>query len=162
MKLNQLSYLIAIIQSGSLSKAAATLGIAQPALSRQMRQLEQDIGAPLLYRHGRGIRATEQGAQFAARVEPLLKELMQAKLDVRSSLDEPAGEISLGMPPSLSAGIGAPLARNFMKRFPKVKLHILEAFSGFVNEWLVNGRVDIAILNAARRTPSVRMDPLLT
>ena len=162
MRLKQLNYLIAIIQSGSLSKASAQLGIAQPALSRQIRQLEQEVGMPLFYRHGRGISPTEKGAQFAATIEPLLDGLAQAKSELGASVGVLSGQITLGLPPSLCAGVGAALIRDFTKRFPKVQLHVLEGMSGFVNEWLVNGRVDMAVLNSARRAPSIRMDPLLT
>jgi LysR family nitrogen assimilation transcriptional regulator len=162
MELRQLSYFLTILQSGSLSKASATLGVAQPALSRQIRQLEEELGLQLLYRHGRGIRPTEEGAQFASTVEPLVRDLLQAKSEIKESLGNPAGEIRFGVPPSLSAAIGAPLIRGFMTRFPQVKLHVIDGFSGFVNEWLTNGRVDMAVLNTARRSPYIRMDPLLT
>ncbi|HEY4202852.1 MAG TPA: LysR family transcriptional regulator [Devosiaceae bacterium] len=162
MKLNQLTYLVTIANYGSLSKAAAVLGVAQPTLSRQLRDLEDEVGVPLLYRHGRGTSPTEHGAAFVDAIKPHIEGILQAKADLRASLEIPSGEISLGIPPSLSAGIGAALVRNFCTHYPQIKLHILEGFSGFVNEWLVNGRVDMAILNAARRTASVQMEPLIT
>ena len=67
----------------------------------------------------------------------------------------------MGMPPSLSATIGADLVSSFLDRFPQVRLHLIDGFSGYVNEWLAAGRLDMAIINNARKSPYVRMDPLL-
>jgi LysR family nitrogen assimilation transcriptional regulator len=162
MELRQLNYFLAVVKAGSFSKAASVLGIAQPALSRQIRQLEEELGVELFYRHGRGIRPTEEGGQFEATVTPLMRDLAQARTDLRAAAKVPAGEIAFGMPPSLSTVIGADLVRDFRTRFPQVRLHIIDGFSGFVNEWLVDGRVDMAVVNNARRSPYVRMDTLLT
>ena len=162
MELRQLQYFLAVAESGSLSRAAAVLGIAQPALSRAVRQLEEASGTQLFYRHGRGIRLTEQGAHFQAAVEPLVRGLLQAGDDLKASAGVPAGSIAFGMPPSMSALLGARLVEIFLERYPRVKLQIVDAFSGYVNEWLVAGRLDLAIVNGARRSAHVKVDPLLT
>src|SRR5262245_6691787 len=162
MELRQIEYFLAVVDSRSFTQASAVLGVAQPALSRQVRQLEDELGVRLLYRHGRGVRLTEEGAQFHAGVEPLLRELRQAVHDLRATANVPAGEISLGMPPSLSATIGASLVQTFRRKYPQVRLHIVDGFSGFVNEWLVAGRVDMAVINQARRSPCIRSDELLS
>ena len=162
MELRQLRYFLAVAENGSLSQASAVLGIAQPALSRAVRQLEASLQTQLFYRHGRGIRLTEKGAQFQATVDPLVRNLLQAGNDLRAGAGVPVGSISFGMPPSMSALIGAHLVENFLKRYPQVKLQIIDAFSGYVNEWLVAGRLDLAIINGARRSAHVSMDPLLT
>ena len=162
MELRQLQYFLAVAESGSLSRASAILGIAQPALSRAVRQLEEGLQTQLFYRHGRGIRLTERGAQFHAAVDPLVRSLLQAGEALRASAGVPAGSIAFGMPPSISAVIGARLVETFLQRYPQVKLQIIDAFSGYVNEWLVAGRFDLAIINGARRSAHVSMDPLLT
>ena len=79
MELRQLQYFLAIAASESFSKASSVLGIAQPALSRAIRLLEEELRSQLFYRHGRGIRLTEEGAQFLATVGPLVQDLLQAK-----------------------------------------------------------------------------------
>jgi LysR family nitrogen assimilation transcriptional regulator len=162
MELRQLRYFLAVADNGSLSKASAVLGIAQPALSRAVRQLEQALHTQLFYRHGRGIRLTEQGTQFQATIDPLIRSLLQAGDDMRAGAGVPVGSISFGMPPSMSALLGARLVETFLKRYPQVKLQIIDAFSGYVHEWLVAGRLDLAIINGARRSPHLSMDPLLT
>jgi LysR family nitrogen assimilation transcriptional regulator len=162
MELHQIEYFLALVESRSFTKASVVLAVAQPVLSRQIRQLEAELGVRLFYRHGRGVRLTEEGAQFQASVEPLLRELRQAVQDLRASSKVPAGEISLGMPPSLSATIGASLVQTFRSKYPQVRLHIVDGFSGFVNEWLVTGRVDMAVINEAGRPALVRADNFLS
>src|SRR5262245_38043825 len=162
MELRQIEYFLSVLQHRSFTNASAVLGVAQPALSRQIRQLEEELGVQLLYRHGRGVKPTEEGAQFQAGVEPLLRELRQIGDDLHAASKAPAGEISIGMPPSISSTIAAPLVESFRERHPQVRLHIVDGFSGFVNEWLVAGRIDMAVINHARRSPLVRADSLLS
>ena len=162
MELQQLQYFLAVSASGSLSKASAVLGVSQPSLSRAMRRLEQAVGTQLLYRHGRGIRLTDSGLQFRSAIEPSVRDLMGARDVLKSSVSVPDGRLSMGMPPSLSAVIGSRIVEVFLERYPGVKLRLVDAFSGYVNEWLVSGRLDVAVINSARRSPQVRMDPLLS
>jgi LysR family nitrogen assimilation transcriptional regulator len=162
MELRQIEYFLSVLEHQSFTNASAVLGVAQPALSRQIRQLEEELGVQLLYRHGRGVKPTEEGIQFQASVEPLLRELGQIRNDLQASSKMPAGEISIGMPPSISSTIAASLVESFRERHPQVRLHIVDGFSGFVNEWLVAGRIDMAVINQARRSPLVRADCLLS
>jgi LysR family nitrogen assimilation transcriptional regulator len=127
-----------------------------------VRQLEAAVGTQLFYRHGRGIRLTEKGEQFQAAVEPPVRQLRAAKDALKSSVDVPTGSISIGMPPSVSAVVGSRIVEEFVRRYPRVKLRLVDAFSGYVNEWLVSGRLDMAVINGARRSQHVRMEPLLT
>ncbi|MBN8942902.1 MAG: LysR family transcriptional regulator [Rhizobiales bacterium] len=162
MELRHLQYFLGVAEAGSLSKASTVLGIAQPALSRAIRLLETEVAAQLFYRHGRGIRLTEEGAQFQATIAPLVRDLLLAKDELRNTASVLSGSVTFGMPPSMSAAIGSRLVEVFLERHPQVRLQIVDAFSGYVNEWLVSGRVDMAIINNARRSPYVRMDPLMT
>lgn len=161
MELRQLKYFLTVTEAGSLSKAASIASVAQPALSRQIRQLEEEIGVHLFYRHGRGIRLTEEGAQFHAAIAPLLHELDQIKSELGEASRVPAGDITFGMPPSMSAAIGAEIVSQFFALYPQVKLHLVDGLSGYVNEWLAAGRIDMAVINNARKAPYIRMDPLL-
>ena len=124
MELRQLQYFLAVADNGSLSKASTVLGIAQPALSRAVRQLEDALQTQLFHRHGRGIRLTERGTQFQVSVDSVVRKLLQAGTDLRAGADIPAGSVSFGMPPSMSAVIGARLVETFLKRYPRVKLQV--------------------------------------
>ena len=161
MELQQLKYFLAVGDNNSLQKAAALLGIGQPALSRNIRQLEEDLGVHLFYRNGRGVSLTEAGVQFRGAVAPLVHDLLQARLDLTAESETLSGVISFGMPPSIAAAIGARIVRVLLEKYPKVRLQIVEGFSGHINEWIVSKRVDMAVVSLARRSSSIRMDPLL-
>jgi LysR family transcriptional regulator, nitrogen assimilation regulatory protein len=162
MEFRQLERFLAIAENDSISRASSILGIAQPALSRQIRQLEAELGAQLFYRHGRGIRLTEAGAAFRSTITPLVSKLLRARSDFTAGSGVVAGSLHVAMPPTMSQVIGPRVVQVFLARFPKVKLQISEGFSGYVNEWMVAGRVDMAIINKGRRSPATHMDPLLT
>lgn len=162
MEIRQLEYFLAIIEGGSLSKAATVVGVAQPALSRQIRQLEEELNVQLFYRHGRGTRLTREGEQLQVVVAPIIRDLAQVKSELREASNLPTGTITFGMPPSMSSAIGAEIVTQFSAQFPHVKLHLVDGLSGFVNEWLAAGRIDMAVINNARRSSYIRMDYLMT
>jgi len=161
MELRQLQYFLSVADSPSLSQAANVMGIAQPALGRQIRTLENELGVALFYRHGRGVQLTKAGESFRSAIAPLIRNLVQAKIDISANSAIPSGSITCGMPPSISATVGARLIKNFLEQFPAVTLHLVDGFSGYVNEWLVDGRVDIAVLNNARHSPQIETESLL-
>jgi LysR family transcriptional regulator, nitrogen assimilation regulatory protein len=162
MELQQLERFLLIAENDSISRASSVLGIGQPALSRQIKELEDEIGTQLFYRHGRGIRLTEAGKSFRSTISPLIKKLHQAKSDFKTGSCTATGEIHVAMAPTISQAIGPRIVQAFHAQFPNVKLHMSEGFSGYVNEWLVAGRVDMAVLNKGRRSIAIRMDALLT
>jgi LysR family transcriptional regulator, nitrogen assimilation regulatory protein len=162
MELQQLERFLTIAESDSISRASSILGIGQPALSRQIKELEDELGAQLFYRHGRGIRLTEAGAAFRSTISPLVSKLLQARAEFKIDSRAATGSLHVAMPPTMSQVIGPRVVQNFLARFSKVKLHISEGFSGYVNEWMVAGRVDMAIVNKGRRSATTYMDPLLT
>lgn len=161
MELRQLEYFLAVADSSSFSRASAVTGVAQPSLSRQVRQLEEELGVDLFYRHGRGVQLTDDGARFRTQISPLLRELAQAASDLANGAAKPSGAILLGMPPSICALIAAPLVRSIYEQFPQVKLQVIEGFSGHINEWLMSNRLDMAVVNNARRSPYITMEPML-
>jgi LysR family nitrogen assimilation transcriptional regulator len=161
MELRQLEYFLAVADSSSFSRASAITGVAQPSLSRQVRQLEEELGVDLFYRHGRGVQLTEDGLTFRTRISPLLRELAQAASDLANAAAKPTGAILLGMPPSICALIAAPLVKSIYEQFPQVRLQVIEGFSGHINEWLMGNRLDMAVVNNARRSPYITMEPML-
>lgn len=145
-----------------MAKAATIINVTQSALSRQIGALEEELKVRLFYRHGRGISLTREGEQFHAVVEPTIRDLAQVSSGLREASDVPAGSVSCGMPPSMSAAIGAEVVNDFTAKFPQVNLHLVDGFSGFINEWLAADRLDMAVVNKARRSPYIRMDYLMS
>jgi LysR family nitrogen assimilation transcriptional regulator len=161
MDLKQLTYFVHVAEMGSFSKAAAALSVAQPALSRQVRNLEQQLGSALLYRNGRGVSLTEAGAAFFRRVKVILDDLDRARQEVGELAGMPGGTVVLGTPPTVSQVMVTPLIKRLRERYPQISLQVHEAFSGFVNEWLASGRLDVAVLYNAPRTRHLQTERLL-
>jgi LysR family nitrogen assimilation transcriptional regulator len=160
MELRQLRYFLQIADLKSFSRAASTVDIAQPALSRQIRKLEEELGTELFYRDGRGALLTDAGKQYYDKVRAVLRQLDQAQTDVLASRDVPTGEVVLGVPPQLGAVLIAQVIRRFRDRFPTARVRVSEGFSIQVAEWLNIGRLDLGFVYepaAYRNLESVMM-----
>ncbi|MCE2659815.1 MAG: LysR family transcriptional regulator [Rubrivivax sp.] len=165
MNLKQLETFVRVAEIGSFSKAALVLDTVQPALSRQVRQLEIDLHVTLLERTGRGVVLTEAGKRLFEHSVGILALVARAREDLEASRDEPAGRVVLGMPPSLGRQLTVPLVETFKREWPKAQLAVVEALSAHVAEWIATGRVDIGLLynpepHAALETEPLRAEPL--
>ncbi|KAA0121929.1 LysR family transcriptional regulator [Methylobacterium sp. P1-11] len=146
MDLRQLRYFAQIAESGNVSRAAEVLRIAQPSLSQQMLNLEEELGVDLLFRHARGVTPTELGLKFYEHARRILQEVERAKEVVRSQATSPSGRISVGLPTSACRGLSLPLYRAISDALPNITLHVVEAMSGTLDEWIQSGRLDVALL----------------
>lgn len=146
MDLRQLRYFVTIVEEGSFSKAAYRLHVAQPALSQHVRNMEIDLGTDLLFRSSQGVRPTEAGETLVRHARMMLNHLEAAKEDVRRVQREPEGEVRFGMPGTVSQMLCVPLLSEARRRYPKIKLRVAEAMSGFVQDWLKEGKIDLGIL----------------
>lgn len=161
MEMRQLKYFVEIVQRGSFSRAAKSLAIAQPALSRQVRLLEEELGAPLLYRNGRGVTMTAAGEIFLAHAREVLERIARAERDVAGLLGTPRGEVVLGLPPSVSAVMLRRIVVAVAEQYPQISLRIQEGFSGTVAEWLLAGKVDLAIIYERHQPQNAQAERLL-
>lgn len=161
MEIRQLRYFQTVAELGSYSRAAALLRISQPAISRQVQKLEEELEARLLVRHGHGVNVTDAGARLLERSHQILRELEQTKAEIRSESEEPGGIVSFAVPPGAGHYIVPTLAARFHAQFPRVHLQILGGFSGYIQEWLGVGRVDVGILHAPAPMRSITLMPLL-
>jgi LysR family nitrogen assimilation transcriptional regulator len=146
MDLRQLRYFVTIADVGSFSKAAHRLHVAQPALSQHVRNMEIDLGVELLHRSPRGVRPTEAGETLLRHARLILGQMESAREAVHGSRREPAGEVRFGMPGTISQMLCLPLIVEARRRYPKVKLRVAEAMSGFVLDWLREGKIDLGVL----------------
>lgn len=143
MDIRRLIYFSRIGKSGSISKAAELLGISQPALSRQMRLLEESLGTPLFERHPRGVELTNKGKRLHQRIdEPLL--------EIEASLREVSGKqdrtVSIGLLQTVADLLASPLTRRLNAEFPGMTFQILEGSMNNLVSWLVSGKVILAII----------------
>ncbi len=146
MDVKQLRYFAAIAEQGSLSAAAARIGIAQPSLSQHVINLEQELGVTLLLRSPRGVTLTESGELLLTRAREILDAVGRAREEVRLSGEHPHGAVTFGLPSSVSMVLSVPLAETVRLSLPKVRLRVAEAMSGFIQSWLEEASIDLGIL----------------
>ncbi len=161
MDLKQLATFVQVAETGSFTRAAMQLRVAQPALSRQVRALEVELRMPLFERNGRGVTLTDAGRRLLAHGRGILQQVDRARQDLEEQRGGAAGALSIGMPPSLSRTLTAPLVDAFRHRFPKATLTIVEGLSSYLVEWLAQGRVDTALIYNAEPSPALDLQPLL-
>ncbi|WP_420392820.1 LysR family transcriptional regulator [Acuticoccus sp.] len=161
MEIKQLRYFKRVADAGSVSRAAAALSVAQPAVSRQIANLEESLGTPLFFRNGRGVKLTDAGQQLYAHANEILESIRQAEQDVRDTVGVARGTILIGSMPTVIRYLAPPLLRRVAKTHPELELEFTEGLSGYVNEWLSNGLLDVAILHDATRTQHFLTEPLL-
>jgi len=161
MDLKQLEYFVRVAELGSFTRAAVSLDIAQPALSRQVRLLEVELHQSLLIRNGRGAVPTEAGKLLLAHGRGILHQVERAREElgrVRGSL---AGRVAVGLPTSLARVLTVPLTRTFRAELPDATISISEGLSVGMQESLMSGRLDIAVIYNAQPTPETEVSPLL-
>lgn len=155
MELKQLQYFVQIVKSGSFSSASGTLHIAQPALSRHVRALEEEFGIQILVRTGRGVDLTPAGQELLAGGTALIEQarnLSNAMARFRGTL---AGEATIGLPPTVGKILALPLVQEIANHHPMVDLRLVEGFSGIMLEWLKAGRIDAAVIYQTGRNTDV-------
>jgi LysR family nitrogen assimilation transcriptional regulator len=161
MELKQLKYFLCVAELGSFSKAAIKLSVAQPNLSRQIRSLEEELKAPLFHRNGRGTVLSEAGRRLEDHARRIVAAVEQAGAEIAAMHATPGGTIAIAMPPSIGWVLTVPLIRRCKQEFPTIALHVVDAFSGHVMEWLSTGAIDIGVVYNAPRHSSLLTEPLL-
>lgn len=161
MEIKQLRYFLAVADVGSFSKAAVLLSVAQPVLSRQIRSLEEELGAELFYRNGRGIVVSEAGETLVTHARLIVTTAQAIRTDIEAMQDDPRGRLIIAMPPTAATILSVPLIERFRENYPRIKLNIQECYSGHALEWLSTGRVDVAVLYDAPKTSTLTTEPLI-
>jgi len=161
VELRQLRYFVAIVDHGSLSRAARVLHIAQPALTQQIRQLEEELDTQLLHRSAQGVLATDAGKTFYEHAQAILKQVGDAKSAVAQSAAKPAGTVALGIPQSVSGALALPLLVAVRETYPEISLQLTEELSGNLIEQLRSGRINLAVLFDDGQLHAFSMIPLI-
>ena len=159
--IRELRSFVQVVRSGSISRAAARLHIAQPAVSRQIQKLEEELGKPLVRRHGRGVTATDAGAVLLDRAEALLRQFDQLSEDVLGGEESVTGHVVLGVPPAAGLLIAPEAVKLFRQRYPNASLQIREGISSLLEEWLLDRRVDVAVLHNPPALGDIAITPVL-
>lgn len=156
-----LRYFQAVAEFGSYSRGAEFLRISQPAVSRQIRGLELELGRQLFVRHSHGVHLTDAGRMLLERSQAILRQFDQARDDIRRGLAGPSGTVTLAVPPAAGNFLIPALATRFTASYPNVFLKVVAGFSGYIHEWLVRGQVDLACLHDPVPQPGFTIVPLV-
>ncbi|PUA18327.1 LysR substrate-binding domain-containing protein [Glaciimonas sp. PCH181] len=148
MEIRQIKYFLAVVDSGSVSRAAGRLFVAQSALSKQISDLETDLDVQLLHRTRSGVFPTESGKVFYEYGKAILKQIGDAREAVHFSSEAIVGNVVVGVPQSASVALALPLINAVQVRLPNVSLHINEELTGNLLEQLWQGRVDLAVFTS--------------
>src|SRR3954451_6269492 len=159
--LKQLTALVTVADVGSVTKAARLLHLVQPAITRQIRTLEDELGVALFDRTRQGMVPTPAGERLVDRARRVLQELERAQAEIRPTPGEVAGIVTVGVLASVIDPLVQPLVATVGARYPGVELRILTAFSGHLQQWLDAGDLDLSLLYNLADTPSLAVTPLL-
>jgi LysR family nitrogen assimilation transcriptional regulator len=162
MDLKQIEYFVRVAELGSFTRASVALDVAQPALSRQVRLLETELRHNLLIRNGRGVIPTEAGKILLEHGRGVLHQIERLREELARERGGLVGRVALGMPPSLSKVLTVPLTRAFRAELPDAVLSIGEGLSMGMQEALVDGRLDVALLYNAAPSPDLDLTPVIT
>jgi LysR family transcriptional regulator, nitrogen assimilation regulatory protein len=157
LDLRTLRYFVAIADAGSLNAAAATISIAQPALTRAMRELERSVGVALLHRTSRGVRLTAAGVSLYAAAQRMLSEAQRIRQELEGHTQVRESLVTLGAPPTL-ARVLVPGIFETCRRKVGMRLSVRESFTPVLIEWLGKGLIDVAVIT---KTATTARAPLL-
>ena len=161
MDLKQLEYFVRVAEMGSFTRAAIALNVAQPALSRQIRLLEVELRQNLLKRNGRGASPTEAGQLLLEHGRGILHQVERAHEELARARSGLSGKVALGLPPSVARVLTVPLTRAFREKMPDAHLSISEGLTAAMQESLLNGRLDIALLYNPEATAGLEISHLV-
>jgi LysR family nitrogen assimilation transcriptional regulator len=161
MDLKQLELFVTVADLGGFSRAARVLGVAQPAISRQVRSLEVELRQSLLLRNGRGATPTEAGKRLLQHARGILQQVDRARRDVDDTKGASVGKVVVGLPPTAARHLTVPFVREFRQRYPRASLSIVEGLSSTIQEWLAVGRVDVGLVYNPTASPAIDFRILL-
>jgi DNA-binding transcriptional LysR family regulator len=145
MELRHLRYFVAVAGEENVSRAALKLHVSQPGVSRQIRDLEEELGFPLLERGAKSVRLTPAGAVFLDEARAVLERVRQAVAKARAAADGGGGEINIGYAPSLTVQILPPALRRFQDHFPNVRAVLHDLSTEEMLAQLGTGQLQVAL-----------------
>lgn len=165
MQIQELRWFVAAVRDPNLTRLSGTLHISQPALSRSLRRLEQNVGGQLFDRVGRSLEPNEQGRALAARVARALEELDAGVRDVRQGADPERGEVRLAFLHTLGTWLVPELIGHYRAEHPRVRFRLRQNSAGVNLSGLLSGEHDLLLTSPRPADPLVgwtqlRREPL--
>ena len=162
LDIRHLRYFLAVAEAGSFSRAADRLGISQPSVSQQMRDLEAGLRVPLFQRRGKRILLTPRGLIFQEHARAVLHQLENFLQDLNSEPGELRGALRLGVIPVLNVPLVPQLLGSFVADYPAISITVEEISSTEIETALEEGRMDVGLGFLTRHSPNLRYERLCT
>lgn len=160
MDFRQLAYFVRVVEAGSFSAAGAELMLSQPTLSRQVALLEAELEQRLLTRTGRGVEPTEAGVALLDHAKAIIEQVERAREELRDMRGTPRGRVVVGLPPRIALVATTRLVQRFRAAFPQAVITVAEGLSVHLREWLIAGRIDLALLFDPPPSPQLSYETL--
>lgn len=161
LSLPRIRNFVAVAEERQFRRAAERVGLSQPALSAQLRELEEFLGAALLSRTTRSVHLTAEGEKFLLRARNILADLESAVLEVRDHASLRRGRLSVAAIPSVASRILPAMVATFMKRYPGIDVQIIELGAADVERCVTSGNADLGIAAAPDRNSELAFSFLL-
>jgi LysR family nitrogen assimilation transcriptional regulator len=161
MDLRALKYFVAIADAGSLTAAARAIAVAQPALSRQLRELEHDLGVQLLHRNSRGVRLTQAGATLYESAYRILADAQRVREQLTGQRQAEQASVVLGTSPTLARLLVPGVFARSQRPLSGLRLTVREAFTPVLLDWLEKGVVDLAVVTNPEQGRAITTHALL-
>ncbi|QIL79954.1 LysR family transcriptional regulator [Diaphorobacter sp. HDW4A] len=161
MDLKQLRAFVTVAETGNVTRASGLLNLVQPAVSRQLKLLEEDLATELFDRGRHGMQLTDSGKTMLEYARRILNEVARAKAEIKPVNAPIAGIVSIGLLASTADLLGTRLATMVAERFPDIRLRLTIGYAGHLQDWLEAGDVDAALLYGRKETPQLHVKELL-
>jgi DNA-binding transcriptional LysR family regulator len=161
MDLKQLRAFVTVAETGNVTRASTLLNLVQPAVSRQLRLLEEDMGTELFDRSRHGMQLTPSGKTMLEYAHRILNEVARAKAEIQPTQGPVSGIVSIGLLASTADLLATLLASEVARRFPHIRLRLTIGYAGHLQDWLEAGDVDAALLYGQKETPALHVKALL-
>ncbi len=152
MELRSLNYFVRIAELGSITRAASHLHVAQPALTRHVQRLEEELDVVLFTRANRGVRLTEAGQKLLEGAARILRDIERTGDEIRAQDAHPSGKIILGITPTLCPVLVPELFARMQRDYKMIELKVMHAGMVRLEEFIIDGRADIALLSELSRS----------
>ncbi|WEG14690.1 LysR family transcriptional regulator [Pullulanibacillus sp. KACC 23026] len=162
MDWHQIIYFQSVANVQHITRAAKQLSISQPALSRSISKLEDELGVQLFDRKGRNIYLNRYGKMFLSRVEQSIKQIEIGKQEIWDDIHPDKGTISLSFLPSLGISLVPDLLSSYQQEHPNVKFQLSQASNRQILDQLKQRKTDLALISLYHEDEEIQCQPLIT
>lgn len=162
MEIHQLTYFVAVAETGSFTRAAERCNVAQPSLSQQIMKLEQELGEPLFDRLPRRVVLTEAGRMLLPRANSILADLQDIKQGLNADVEDGRGVLSVGFIPTIAPFVLPRVIKRFSQAFPLATLSVQEDLTEVLVRDIIDGKLDVGITSLPIHNKLIRTRELLT